>query len=33
VEAFRSMTGVSRTVLYDNMTQVTLGRRGGKPIW
>jgi transposase len=33
VEAFRYMEGVTRTVLYDNMTQVTLGRRGGQPIW
>jgi transposase len=33
VEAFRYMTGATRTVLYDNMTQVTLGRRGGKPLW
>lgn len=33
VEAFRYMTGISRTVLYDNMTQVTLGRRAGKPLW
>ena len=33
VEAFASMGGCARTVLYDNMTQVTLGRRAGQPLW
>jgi len=33
VEALGYMGGCPATVLYDNMTQVTLGRAGGKPIW
>ena len=33
MEALRYMGGCPRTILYDNMTQVTLGRAGGKPIW
>lgn len=33
VEALAYMTGSPATLLYDNMTQVTLGRAGGKPIW
>ncbi|MFQ5493796.1 MAG: IS21 family transposase [Phycisphaerae bacterium] len=32
-EAFRFFGGVFRTVLYDNMTAVTLGRSRGRPIW
>jgi transposase len=33
VEALGTMGGCPETILYDNMTQVTLGRAGGKPIW
>ena len=33
VEALDYMGGCPTTILYDNMTQVTLGRSGGKPIW
>jgi len=32
-EAFLFFDGVFRHVLYDNMTAVTLGRSGGRPIW
>jgi len=33
VEAFESFQGLTQIVIYDNMTTVTLGRRGGKPLW
>ena len=33
VEALGYMGGCPTTLLYDNMTQVTLGRAGGRPIW
>lgn len=32
-EAFAAFGGCPRTVVYDNMTTVTLGRSAGKPIW
>ncbi|MBI3097735.1 MAG: transposase [Planctomycetes bacterium] len=32
-EAFASFGGLPRTIVYDNMTTVTLGRSAGKPIW
>lgn len=33
VEAFTAAGGCPRHVIYDNMTQVTLGRRAGAPLW
>lgn len=33
LQAFSMMGGCPRTIFYDNQTQVTLGRRQGKPIW
>jgi hypothetical protein len=33
VGAFSYLGGCARTILYDNQTQVTLGRREGKPLW
>lgn len=33
VEAFRYHGGSASRLVYDNMTQVTLGRVGGKPLW
>jgi len=32
-EAFEYFQGLCRTCVYDNMTTVTLGRIGGKPLW
>jgi transposase len=32
-EGFAYHGGCARRLVYDNMTQVTLGRLGGKPIW
>lgn len=32
-EAFLYHQGLCRRAVYDNMTAVTLGRQGGKPIW
>jgi transposase len=33
VEAFAYHGGLCERLVYDNMTQVTLGRLGGKPLW
>jgi transposase len=33
IDAFSFFGGVTRTVVYDNMATVTLGRTGGKPLW
>lgn len=33
VDAFRFFRGVTRCIVYDNMTQVTLGRRGRDILW
>jgi len=33
VEAFRYHGGFCERLVYDNMTQVTLGRVGGQPLW
>lgn len=33
VEAFRYHGGFCERLVYDNMTQVSLGRVGGKPLW
>jgi transposase len=32
-EAFSYFGGLTRTVVYDNMATVTLGRSGGRPLW
>lgn len=33
VEAFSYFQGLTQRLVYDNMTTVTLGRRGGRPLW
>lgn len=33
VEAFRYLGGCAARIVYDNMTQVSLGRIGNRPIW